>query len=96
MKKLLKILFRPRGRTLQRGFELTRLKARLEALPPDDPLWPQLLELLDAYLLTEAGMSVTPGLDDGEAHRFRGRVGMLLDLRADLQRVWVEAHSPAP
>jgi hypothetical protein len=58
--------------------------ARLAGFPEGDPFWNGLLALLDQYVISELAASVTPGLSSDEAHRFRGRLGMLLDLRHDL------------
>ncbi len=73
------------------GFDLAEFKRLLQALPPGAPLWTQLLALLDAYVLSESVGLASPGLDDAEAHRFRGRIGMLLDLKAELDRLHRES-----
>lgn len=62
-------------------------KQRVAALPHDDPLWPGLLALLDQFILSETQAGSTPGLTSEEAHRFRGRIGMLLDLREEFAKL---------
>jgi hypothetical protein len=79
-------------RILSRNFDAKAFKQRLAALPADDPLWSQLLELLDAHLLIESGAISAPNLDAGEAHRGCGRIAMLHDLRGDLERTWRESR----
>lgn len=79
--------------TLSRQFNKDKLMERLVAMAPDDPLLPMLFEMLDAYLLAETAAGASPALDDTEANRFRGRQGMLLDLRADLEAAWRDART---
>ncbi len=71
--------------------DLAALKRRLAVMPAEDDLWPRLLALLDAYVVSETKPLAGAGLDDAEAHRLRGRVGMLLDLKGDLENVRREA-----
>lgn len=91
--KWIKRLFarRSRRRVMVRQFDYQKFKQRLAAIPGDDPLWPLLLEFLDANVHTETSISVQAGLDDAEAHRFRGRIGMCMDLRSDLEKALREA-----
>jgi len=72
--------------------DLDRLRRSLAALPPDDQLWADLMALLEAYALAEAKALASPALDDAEAHRLRGRVGMCFDLKADLERLRIESE----
>lgn len=84
-----------RAAARQPGFDRDRFKARIMGLAEDDPLWPQLLGLVDACVESELGPLVISGLPDAEAHRLRGRVGMLMDFKADLEKVWAETHPKA-
>lgn len=72
--------------------DLERLKARVGLLPQDDPLWPMLAALLQANLHAETESLARPNIGDEEAHRSRGRVGMCLDLQAQLAQVWEASH----
>ena len=72
---------------------LEKLKERLALLAIDDPLWPLLLELVDQFIVVELAASVSVALDDSEAHRFRGRIGMLIDMRRDLEELLVAARA---
>lgn len=72
--------------------DFERLKARVGGLAKDDPLWPLLLALLRSNQTIEIATLAAPRVEDGEAHRGRGRVGMLLDLEAQLNEVWVASH----
>jgi hypothetical protein len=76
-----------------RPFDLNAFRQELRGVPPDGVLWTQLLALLDAYALTEARALSSPGLDDAEAHRLRGRVGLCFDLKQDLERLMAEARA---
>lgn len=73
--------------------DLRRMKDRVGLLASDDPLWPMLRALLKANLLIETEAVAKSGIDDAEAHRSRGRVGMLLDLDAQLGQVWNDSHT---
>jgi hypothetical protein len=73
--------------------DLERLKARIGLLAADDPLWPMLLAWLEANIKTETHALAPPGIGDEEAHRSRGRVGMLLDLEAQLNQLWRDSHT---
>lgn len=73
-------------------YDNEKFKQRLRGMAQDDPLWPQLIALMEAFSRTETGPLVAPGLDDAEAHRLRGRVGMCLDLRDELMKLWNETH----
>jgi hypothetical protein len=72
--------------------DLERLKARVGALAQDDPLWPMLIGLVRKNLQTETEAVSAPGIGDEEAHRARGRVGMLLDIETQLKEVWAASH----
>lgn len=85
---------RAAGKLPPAAFNLERFQRALRGVPLDDELWPQLLALLDAYAMTEARAAASPGLDDAEAHRLRGRIGMCYDLKADLERLLAEARQP--
>jgi hypothetical protein len=74
-------------------FNLEAFRQELRGVPPDGVLWVQLMALLDAYALTEARALSSPGLDDAEAHRLRGRVGMCFDLKQDLERLMADARA---
>lgn len=71
-------------------FDADKFRERLTLMPVDDPIIPLLLSWFDACVHTELGPATAHGLDDAEAHRFRGRIGMCLDLRNDLERTWRE------
>jgi hypothetical protein len=72
--------------------DLETLKARVGLLAADDPLWPMLRALLRANLQSEVEAISRPAIGDEEAHRSRGRVGMILDLQIQLDQVWEDAH----
>ena len=72
--------------------ELERLSARVGALAKDDPLWPMLLALLRENLKTEIDAVAKPDIEDAEAHRSRGRLGMLLDLESQFGKLWQDTH----
>lgn len=76
-------------------FNLDAFQARLRGLAGDDALNTQMEAWLTANVWTETGAAVSAGLDDSEAHRLRGRVGMVLDLREEWRRQWDITH-PAP
>jgi hypothetical protein len=75
--------------------DLERLKARVGALAADDPLWPMLLGLVRRNVETEMEALARPGIGDEEAHRARGRVGMMLDFEGQMRGVWEETHPPS-
>ncbi len=72
--------------------DLEKLHARVSVLAADDALWPMLAALLRSNLKIETEAVARAGIGDEEAHRARGRVGMLLDLEAQLQQVWDDSH----
>ena len=72
--------------------DVERLTARVGMLAKDDPLWPMLTALMRQNLATETEAVARPGIGDEEAHRARGRVGMLLDIEAQLQDLWEKSH----
>jgi len=72
--------------------DLERLKARVGLLAQDDPLWPMLTALVRANLTIETEAVAKAGIDDAEAHRARGRVGMLMDFEQQLQQVLEASH----
>lgn len=57
---------------------------RLATLDPQDALWRGFQELLASNVAIEQGALCAPGLSSEEAHRGRGRLGMLLDLQNQL------------
>lgn len=83
---------KPKPQPVVQTFERVKLEARLRGMASDDPLWPQLLALLDATVATETSALVQHGLDDTEVNRLRGRVGMLVDLKSELQGAWERTH----
>jgi len=70
--------------------KLNALRDRLSNTQPGDALMDGLLGLLDAFVRAELDPLTTAGLDDAEVNRLRGRVGMLLDLKAELTKLWRE------
>lgn len=72
--------------------DLQRLQARVGLLAADDPLWPMLKALARANVEIETEILCRAGISSDEAHRGRGRVGMLLDLEAQLNQVWADSH----
>lgn len=79
----------------ERQTQLAILKRELAALPENSPLWAALVTLLDSFIITETQASVTPGVDDTELRRFQGRIGMLIDLRAELEVLPAQARAEA-
>lgn len=77
------------------GFNLELFKARLRGMAGDDVLVAQLLSLHDANIRLATASLALPGMDDAEAHRWRGRIGAMLDLRNELQDLWNETHPAA-
>lgn len=59
-------------------------KRRLALLDPQDALWTGIRQLLAANVTLEQQALCAPGLGSEEAHRGRGRLGMLLDLQQQL------------
>lgn len=73
---------------------LPRLELRLRALANDDNLVPLLLQLLDEFGANEIDAGLQSGLDDAEAHRFRGRLGMNVELRSEIEQAWIKSRQP--
>lgn len=72
---------------------LQPLVLRLQTITdPKDPLWAGLQELMQSNIEIETENVCAPGISDAEAHRGRGRLGMLLDLREQLNDLIAEAH----
>jgi hypothetical protein len=61
---------------------------------PEDDLWPSLNALLQLNLNTEVQAIVPERIGDEEAHRARGRIGMLLELSAQLNDLMQRATAP--
>jgi len=72
--------------------KLLALKERLSTTLPDDALMTGLLGLIDANIRVELTPLTDAGLPDAEVHRLRGRIGMLRDLRNELDALWREAR----
>lgn len=75
--------------------QLKRLREILSSTPPDNEIMQGVIGLVDAEVRVELRASVEPGLSETEAKRFQGRLGMLLDFKHDLQRIWDEAREQA-
>ena len=75
--------------------KLQKLRDRLELLGDDDELMQGLIGLLDANVRVEMEPLTSPLADDAEVNRLRGRLGMLLDFKAELLKVWHEARHAA-
>ena len=73
--------------------DLEKLLARVGVLASDDPLWPMLTALVRRNLETETEAVARAGIGDEEAHRARGRVGMLLDIEQQLNQIWRDSHT---
>lgn len=73
---------------------LEKLKTRLRSLPHGDPLIPLLQQMIDEYGAIEISAGLQSNLSDGEAHRFRGRLGMALELRSALEELWLQSRQP--
>lgn len=65
----------------------------LRGMNENNRLWKGLLGLLDASLEIEQEAICAPNVPDSEVHRARGRMGILLELRAELIRLHAEAHT---
>jgi len=89
---IMNLLWKKRERKAVAPHDLERLQARVGLLAADDPLWPMLTALVRQNLAVETEAVARPGIGDEEAHRARGRVGMLLDFEAQLVQVWEDAH----
>ena len=72
---------------------LQQFQARLQTITPTDPLWMGLLWYLDACRDIEQRSLCQPAIGDEEAHRGRGRLGMLIDLRDQLDDIMIKAHA---
>lgn len=92
-KWLLKVA-RQRRDARQVEFDSERFELQLRGLPPDSPMWAQFMALLEAEIRTEIGALCSFGLDDAETHRLRGRVGMMIDFRDEMELLWTRAHTP--
>lgn len=73
---------------------LQRLKERLRLLPDTDPLVPLLQQLIDQFAAIEIQAGLKANLSDGEAHRFRGRLGLAMDINTGLQELWEQSRKP--
>lgn len=73
-------------------------KAALAAMPSDTlPVWRGVLALIDESAIIEQDAICAPNLSDAEAHRGRGRLGALRDLRQQLNDLYLETHQkPLP
>jgi hypothetical protein len=89
---IMNLFFKPNPLKQIPKHDRQRLEARVGMLAKDDPLWPMLTALVRANLAIETEAVAKAGIDDAEAHRARGRVGMLLDLEAQLAQVWENSH----
>jgi hypothetical protein len=76
--------------------QLAALRERLAFTPPQDPLWAGVIGLIDANIRAEMEPALSAGLSTEEAHRFRGRLGMLLDLKRELLRLAETAKPKLP
>lgn len=65
----------------------------LRGLSENNRLWRGLLGHLEAQLEIEQEAICAPNVADSEVHRARGRMGILLELRADLVQLHAEAHT---
>ena len=72
---------------------LKALRERLATTSPTDPLWRGVLELIEANIRTELEPLTAPGLDPDSISRQRGRVSMLVDLKAELERLYAEVQA---
>ena len=73
--------------------KLAALRQRLEGTPAEDAFLAGIIGWLDANIRVELEAGTVAGLSNEEAQRFRGRVGMLLDLKRDLDRMAREARA---
>jgi len=88
-------LFRPKPPVRSRTWKtegLPALQKRLRALADNDNLVPLLLQLLDEFGADDINAGLQENLSDGEAHRFRGRLGMCLELRSTLEEQWIKSR----
>lgn len=98
MKNLLKLFKRsdaphmPRQQTDWQKNGLEKLRTRLRSLPDGDALIPLLQQMIDEYGAIEIYAGSKPDISDGEAHRFRGRLGMALELRGALEELWLKSR----
>lgn len=72
--------------------DLQLLQNRVACLAADDPLWPMLVALLRRNMQTDLEALAPAGIGDEEAHRGRGRIGMILDLEAQFNQLWQDTH----
>lgn len=68
--------------------KLEAFKERLAWLPAEDDLLVGLMGKLDRCVLEELERVANPDLDSRQADLTRGRIGMLLDFKGDLQSLW--------
>lgn len=75
-----------------------RLKGFVEALARvtdrNDPMWQGLIALIDVNIEIEQSALCGAHMADSEAHRGRGRLGMLLDLKEQFDDLLRQAHEP--
>jgi hypothetical protein len=64
----------------------------LQGVSPDGPLWQGVLWLIAQNQAADLDAICAPNLTDAEAHRGRGRIGALRDLRTQLDTAMQLAH----
>lgn len=67
---------------------------RLAGVREADPLWEMMLWVIGRNIDAELEVMGAPSLGDEGAHRQRGRLSMLLDLREQLEDSLEEARRP--
>ena len=71
-------------------YDVQPLVQRLAALDINDPLYPLLLGFLDAQILSQSSVALSP-----EAlAQWAGRVNMCSDLKGELCQLWRQSHAP--
>lgn len=73
--------------------KLAALKQQLALLPAEHPVLVGMTGLIERNVATELEVSVRPGVSDADRHRFAGRLGMLLDLKAEWEKLQREAKA---
>ncbi len=68
--------------------QLKRLRERLKGTPKSDSLMVGIISLIQENISSELGPLCSPLGSDSELNRLAGRIGMLVDLKLELEHLW--------